>query len=118
METNKTSEIAQAIISEYYLRPDNPTVARAIQDAIYDYTSREALGQSPWGLDGESPVSANDFLNAISEVVDGLCVTSVYDEFRSGESHVAMNDEGEIYIAESHLPKRPYKLRRFLNRVR
>ena len=118
METTKTSEIAQAIISEHYLRPHKPTVAQAIQDAICDYTSREALGWAPWSLDGDSPVSAHDFLNAISEVVEALCVTSVYDEFRSGESHVVMNDEGEIHIAETHLRKRPHNLRRFLNRVR
>lgn len=118
METTKTSEIAQTIISEYYLRPDKPTVAQAIQDAIYDYNSREYMGQLAWSLDGETPVSAYDFMNALSEVVEALCVTSVYDEFRSGDSHVVMNDEGEVYISEKHLPKRPRHLKLLRKRGR
>lgn len=111
MEITKRSELAQVIISEYYLRPHNPTVAEAIQDAIYDYNSREYMGQSAWSIDGETPVSSYDFMNAISEVISELGVTSVYDQFPLGDDHVVMNDQGHVYITKAHKRKRPLRLR-------
>lgn len=105
METTKISELAEIIITEYYLRPHQPTVAQAIQDAIYDYNNREYMGESAWSLDGETPVSAYDYMNAISEVITILGVTSKLDECPD-DSEVVMSAEGVVYARKKWKPKR------------
>jgi hypothetical protein len=73
METKQLSDIAQAIIDGYWTLCSGK---EAIQYAIDDYLSRT---DDSWSHDGETPVSPQEFLLAISEVMDFFDLTSEKD---------------------------------------
>lgn len=77
METKQLSHIAQAIIDGYWTLCSGK---EAIQFAIDDYLCRTPeSGAAPWSHDGETPVSPQEFLSAISEVMDFFDLTSDKD---------------------------------------
>jgi len=81
METKELSPIAQAIIDGYWTLCSGK---EAIQYAIDDYNARTPeSGALPWSHDGETPVSPQEFLSAISEVMDFFAFDSDKDARRN-----------------------------------
>lgn len=67
MTYDELSCLATQILDGYYTLCDG---AEAIQYAIEDYLSRTPeSGMCPWSPDGETPVTPQEFLSAIHELI-------------------------------------------------
>jgi hypothetical protein len=67
MKYDELSPLAQDILEGYYILCDG---AEALESAIYDYLSRTPdSGMLEWSADGETPVSPQEFLSAIAELI-------------------------------------------------
>lgn len=67
MEYSELSPLATQILDGYYTLCDG---SEAIQYAIDDYLSRTPeSGALPWSPDGETPVTPQEFLSAIHELI-------------------------------------------------
>jgi hypothetical protein len=77
MNRNELSPLAEAILDGYWTLCSGKD---AVQFAIGDYLSRTPeSGMSPYTMDGETPVTPEEFMLAISEVLDYFDFTSERD---------------------------------------
>lgn len=96
METKQLSPIAEAIIDGYWTLCSGK---EAIQYAIDDYLSRTPeSGMLEWSPNGETPVTPQEFLLAISEVMDFFDLTSEKDIRTDSSSRI----EGLISALRRH----------------
>jgi hypothetical protein len=78
MNRNELSPLADAILDGYWTLCSGKD---AIQFAIGDYLSRTPeSGMLPYTMDGETPVTPEEFMLAISEVLDYFDFTSEKDK--------------------------------------